>query len=244
MMDEPLVIRNLTNDELALLYEYRAKLEQAPLPSHVPQRRTPPSRAPLSMRVTNWLFAVLALLLIVVFALLLAGRLGLAAEFTAATPVPASSPGAAPSPQASAPGQRPALGAAAAPDTPSRVYDQIVSDGWRGAWAPDQPATLEVTGRHYAQLANGTIELDDGTVLWLLPVSSVAPPAAQSSTDAQDMARPSANGTAGMIWGAGPTAQPAPPQPTAAPRPTAPLTFDPAHAGPGGSSGGSTWGQP
>ena len=95
------------------------------------------------------------------------------------------------------------------------------------------------------------VELDnpDHNQVWLLaapaaPVVAEIVPAAPLAplVDEQDMGVPSAQGSGGTLWGTPLPTPPDAPQPTAAPRPTAALTFDPAHAGPGGSSGGSTWG--
>ena len=144
------------------------------------------------------------------------------------------------------------VGVVAVPEEP-RLYDLVVPEHMRGAWTRHGAAELDVSGLRYALLQiDGDaqlVELDnpDHNQVWLLaaPAAPVAAEIAPVSplVDKQDMGVPSAQGSGGTLWD---TPLPTPPDatPLPTPRPTAPLTFDPAHAGPGGSSGGSTWGQP
>jgi hypothetical protein len=47
------------------------------------------------------------------------------------------------------------------------TYDQTLPDSALGSWAPGQYDGLAVGGRKYRQLDNGSLELDDGTRVWL-----------------------------------------------------------------------------
>ncbi len=266
METPPITIANLTNDELAALYAHRVALErreQARPPVDPPpmaQRRSSPDG--LVLVRPSWISQVLTAILTVIacgmFAMLVARWLGwLPPQLLAPTGEPPHASGGAPMTAPAAP----MTAQHAAPAAASVRYELTQPPGWRAAWSPDQEPTIDLGSWTYRIVQDGSpwqaIELSDGRRLWLrspapmqsAPVadhpggSAVLAPAIAPLVDAQDMALPSANGTAGTRWGTPDAPLPTPP-PTARPHPTTPLTFDPAQAGPGGSSGGSTWGQP
>ena len=266
-MESPIAVTDLTNEELAAIYSHRAALDQreqgrpAADPPPIYRRSAPPQEPGTS--VAQRLFAigmwVLLVVMIATFAVMLLAALGI--------PLPnLFGAGAAPVPNgASAPTQpAPHAMPVAVPVVPvvpvaePRLYDYdlVVPEHMRGAWTRHGAPELAVAGLRYALLQiDGDaqlVELDnpDHNQVWLLaapaaPVVAEIVPAAPLAplVDEQDMGVPSAQGSGGTLWG---TPLPTPPDatPLPTPRPTAPLTFDPAHAGPGGSSGGSTWGQP
>lgn len=263
----PIAIANLTNDELAALYAHRVALEQRaqarpPVdPPPVAQRRSRPDVAP---QRPSWgsqaMTALLVVAILGMFGIILATWLGWTPpQLLAPTGEPPYASGAAPAaaPAGAAPMTARQHAAPAAAAVVVR-YELTPPPGWRAAWSPEQEPTIDLGSWTYRIVQDGSpwqeIELSDGRRLWLRsPAQGQPAPVADHPSaggagvlpmvDAQDMALPSANGTAGTQW-ATPDAPPPTPQPTAAARPTAPLTFDPASAGPGGSSGGSTWGQP
>ncbi len=269
-MESPIAVTDLTNEELAAIYSHRAALDQreqgrpAADPPPIYRRSAPPQEPGTS--VAQRLFAigmwVLLVVMIATFAVMLLAALGIPLpnlpnlpQRSADTPAPDG----AQAPMHVAPPAAPAVvpvGVVAVPEEP-RLYDLVVPEHMRGAWTRHGAAELDVSGLRYALLQiDGDaqlVELDnpDHNQVWLLaapaaPVVAEIVPAAPLAplVDEQDMGVPSAQGSGGTLWGTPLPTPPDAPQPTAAPRPTAPLTFDPAHAGPGGSSGGSTWGQP
>lgn len=272
METPPITIANLTNDEMAALYAHRAAMEQRALEQRAqarppadpprPYQRSRPDGLVLvrPSKVSQLLTAILTLIACGMFAMLVARWLGwLPPQLLAPSP---ETSGQAPAQVAPPPlpVSRHAPGAApvGAPAAPAVRYELTPPAGWRAAWSPDQEPTIDLGSWTYRIVQDGSpwqeIELSDGRRLWLRSPASVPPapvadhPSAGNApappmVDAQDMALPSANGTAGTQW-ATPDAPLPTPAPTVLPRPTAPLTFDPAQAGPGGSSGGSTWGQP
>ena len=268
-MESPIAVTDLTNEELATIYSHRAALDQreqgrpAADPPPIYRRRAPPQEPKAS--VAQRLFAigmwVLLVVMIATFAVMLLAALGIPLpnlpnlpQRSADTPAPDG----AQAPMHVAPPAAPAVvpvGVVAVPEEP-RLYDLVVPEHMRGAWTRHGAAELDVSGLRYALLLTDgdaqLVELDnpDHNQVWLLaapaaPVVAEIVPAAPLAplVDKQDMGVPSAQGSGGTLWD---TPLPTPPDatPLPTPRPTAPLTFDPAHAGPGGSSGGSTWGQP
>lgn len=267
-------IANLTNDEMAALYAHRAAMEQRALEQRAqarppadpprPYQRSSPD-APILVRpskVSQLLTAILTVIACGMFVMVVATWLGW-------TPPQLLAPSPETSGQAPAqvtppplPASRRAPGAAPVGAPAAVRYELTPPAGWRAAWSPDQEPTIDLGSWTYRIVQDGSpwqeIELSDGRRLWLrspapmqsAPVadhpggSAVPAPAIAPLVDAQDMALPSANGTGGSTWGTAPISPstPIPVMPTD--RPSRPLTFDPAHAGPGGSSGGSTWGQP
>lgn len=267
----PIAIANLTNDELAALYAHRVALEQRaqarpPVdPPPVAQRRSRPDVAP---QRPSWgsqaMTALLVVAILGMFGIILATWLGWTPpQLLAPTGEPPYASGAAPAaaPAGAAPMTARQHAAPAAAAVVVR-YELTPPPGWRAAWSPEQEPTIDLGSWTYRIVQDGSpwqeIELSDGRRLWLrspapmqsAPVadhpggSAVPAPAIAPLVDAQDMALPSANGTGGSTWGTAPISPSTPIPAMLTDRPTAPLTFDPAHAGPGGSSGGSTWGQP
>ncbi len=235
-----------------------------PVDAPPPYRRRAAAGTPRGSGLATALTLFLTLIVIAVFSMLAASFFGWTPPQLLAPPT-ATGAGATAAPRpAVVPWEETASGQADAPPpalSPSAVpltYDLVVPDGVRGAWTREGTADLQVAGLAYALLGTEQgvqyVELDNGqqSRVWLLPAAPVpvyapllADPALGVLVDPADMGRPSANSTGGSSWAATPT-MPAPPPPTAQPplpRPTTPLTFDPAQAGPGGSSGGSTWGE-
>ena len=263
-MESP-VVTDLTNEELATIYSHRAALDQreqgrpAADPPPIYRRSAPPQEPGTS--VAQRLFAIgmwiLLVVMITTFAVMLLAALGIPLPNLPQRSADTPAPDGAQAPMHVAPPAAPAapavvpVGVVAVPEEPR--YDFVVPQGLRGAWTRHGAAELDVSGLRYALLQTDgdaqLVELDnpDHNQVWLLPAPVVAEivPAAPLAplVDEQDMGVPSAQGSGGTLWG---TPLPTPPDatPLPTPRPTAPLTFDPAHAGPGGSSGGSTWGQP
>lgn len=236
-----------------------------PVDAPPPYRRRAAAGTPRGSGLATALTLILTLIVIAVFSMLAASFFGwtppqlLAPPTATGAEVTAGRDTAVVPWEETASGQVDAPPPALAPSAAPLTYDLVVPDGVRGAWTREGTADLQVAGLAYAILGTEQgvqyVELDNGqqSRVWLhaVPAAPVRAPAAadpaiQVLVDAADMGVPSTHGTGGSSWAATPT-MPAPPPPTAQPplpRPTAPLTFDPAHAGPGGSSGGSTWGQP
>jgi hypothetical protein len=228
---------DLDEHELALLMDFRARRYVQAEPAHRrPRRRT---------RVDTWLYAGTGLLLVVMLVAALPRALesiGVPLPLDA-TPLP-STPVPAPEARRTAPDARQGYSGERAPEPTANTYTLTVPSAMRGAWAPDQPAALDVTGRAYRLLdATGGwqhVELDDGTRLWLTD-PSVAPWTPPTTT-APAVVEPTwgPGGTSGGATWDEPPAQPA--HVEHAIIPALPFLEAPEPTwGPGGSSGGATW---
>lgn len=238
---------DLDEHELALIMEFRTRrAAPEPTPPPAPRRRR-------TGRADWLLYCGTALLLVLMIVAALPRALESAGVSLPldATPLPTQAAPAAPrsAPPVVAGGTFAPPAVTAAPV----VYPLTVPGVMRGAWAPDQPATIDVSGRAYRLLSAAAgwqeVELDDGTRLWLtdprLPgvvpgVPTVAPAAAEAAPPAAPVVEPTwgPGGTSGgTTWG----------EPTAAPLRNAILPAAPALSAPtptwgeGGSSGGVTW---